>query len=69
MAQLEWRMRHTDADELLFLRRGHTPRGEGRDVWDRSGPDSMENITQLLLAAATVTTVANNAPHDGLLLE
>lgn len=66
-AQLDWRMHHNDADELLFLRRGYTPSGEGCDVWDRSGPDCMENIEllRLAIASAPIATVNN----DGLLFE
>ena len=62
-------MRHAEADELLFLRRGHAPNDEGCDVWDRSGPDSMENIEQLRLAVVAARGDAAHIINDGLLFE
>ena len=66
MLQLEWRMKHCDADDSLFLRRGHASRTGDSDVWDRVGPDSMETIERLQLAVASYS--GNTAPCDGLLV-
>lgn len=66
MLQLEWRMKHCDADESLFLHRGHKSRAGHSDVWDRVGPDSMETIERLQLAIASYSGYA--AACNGLLV-